>query len=276
MKNFWQYKNIFKFASTYRTMKAIGYGRVSTSKQVEFGTSLAEQERICRAMAAQDGIEDFIWLSDNGISGASVEARESYKQFLALISKGCCKVYAYSMSRLGRNLRTMMDLWDLADKKNVSIRTYSDNINTTGPMGKFIRTIMASVWELQREMIGEDTKDKLRSRKERGVVYSPPRYGFRIVGRQINAEGKVISPGTEELCDEEFAVVSMMQKLAESGVSYTGIANTLNLKGIPTKNGRKWHHGTIQKILQQHSKLPKVAGFIGGLVPGETGSKMLS
>lgn len=233
-------------------MIAIGYGRVSTSKQVEFGTSLKEQERLCRLMAEQDGISDFIWIADEGISGGTSE-REGYKKFLAFIRSGNCKVYAYSMSRLARNIRTMMDFWDLCDKHKVEIRTYSDNVNTAGAMGKFIRIILAAVWELQREMIGEDTKDKLRSRKAQGIVYSPPRYGYSVVGRVIDEYGRVVTPGNEVPDEFEQGIISEIKKAARNGVGASSIAASLNNSNIPTKNNKRWHRNTVLRIINNEA-----------------------
>jgi site-specific DNA recombinase len=233
-------------------MIGIGYGRASTSKQVEFGTSIVEQERYCRRMAEEDGCSEFVWLCDSGISGKDSDKRPEFQALLSYIKKGNCKIYAYSMSRLARNLRTMIDLWDLCEKKLVDIRTFSDQINTSGPMGRFIRVVFAAVWQLQREMIGEDTKDKLRSRKERGIVYSPARYGYDVIGREVNADGKVINPGNEVKNEFEYQVIESMVNLRKVGLSDSKIARVLNRQEIPTKKGGLWRHSTIKKILENH------------------------
>ena len=235
-------------------MIGIGYGRASTSKQVEFGTSIVEQERFCRRMAEEEGCSSFVWLCDSGISGKESDKRPEYQQLLKYINQGGCKIYAYSMSRLARNVKTMIELWDLCEKKSVDIRTYSDQINTSGPMGRFIRLIFAAVWQLQREMIGEDTKDKLRSRKERGIVYSPPRYGYEVVGREVNNDGKVLNPGQEIPNEYESKVIAGMLEMKKVGASYSQMAKVLNDKGIPTKKGGIWRHTTVKKILESHAK----------------------
>lgn len=235
-------------------MTGIGYGRASTSKQVEFGTSIIEQERYCRRMAEEDGCDSFIWLCDSGMSGKDSEKRSEYQQLLMYVKQGNCKIYAYSMSRFARNLRTMIDLWDLCEKRNVHIRTYSDQINTSGPMGRFIRVVFAAVWQLQREMIGEDTKDKLRSRKERGIVYSPPRYGYDVVGREVAPDGKVLNPGQEVRNEFEYKVIKNMISLKKVGATDSEIARVMNKQNIPTKKGGIWRHSTVKKILDGHAE----------------------
>jgi len=234
-------------------MKAIGYGRVSTSKQAAIGTSLDEQENICRQMAQADGNTEFLWLVDSGLSGKDSANRPEYQKLIELIKHGNCKVYAYSMSRLGRNLRNLMDLWDICDKYDVSLRTYSDQVDTSGPMGKFIRITLAAVWQLQREMIGEDTRDKLQSRKERGIVYSPPRFGFRVEGRVIGSDGKVVIPGIEVIDESEMMIVKRIKQNREIGRRFVEIANMLNSELKFTKSGKPWTAGTIAHVFKQHS-----------------------
>lgn len=233
-------------------MIAIGYGRVSTSKQASLGASLEAQENICRSMAAQDGLTDFIWLTDAGISGKNTSNRPAYNKLVDFICSGNCKVYAYHMSRLGRSFKDIIALWELCEQNNVSIRTHADHIDTTGPYGKFVKGILALVNQLQREIISENTKDILRDKKSRGEVYCAPRFGYKVVGRLIDDEGNIVKSGQEVEDDTEMDVVREMYKLHSNKKSLGYIARYLNYLGVSAKKGGSWSHNLVRNVLIQH------------------------
>lgn len=233
-------------------MIAIGYGRVSTSKQATFGASLDAQENICRTMAAQDGLTEFVWLTDAGISGKLTTNRPAYSKMVDMICEGNCKIYAYHMSRLGRSFKDIIALWELCEENNVSIRTHADHIDTTGPYGKFVKGILALVNQLQREIISENTKDILRDKKSRGEVYCAPRFGYKVVGRLVDKDGKIVKPGQEVEDDTEMDVVREMYKLHSHNKSLGYIARYLNYLGVGAKKGGAWSHNLVRNVLLQH------------------------
>jgi site-specific DNA recombinase len=239
-------------------MIAIGYGRVSTTKQATIGASLDAQENICRTMAQQDGITEFIWLVDAGISGKNSKNRPAYLELIKHIGNGNCKIYAYHMSRLGRSFKDIIELWELCENMGVSIRTYADHIDTTGPYGKFVKGILALVNQLQREIISENTKDILRDKKSRGEVYSAERFGYKIVGRLTDDEGKVLSSGQEVEDDQEMEVVKEMNRLWNNkNKSLSYIARYLNYLGNKPKKAENWTHSLVRNVLIQHKLYEK-------------------
>lgn len=243
-------------------MIAVGYGRVSTSKQAQVGASLEAQESICRTMAQQDGITDFVWLVDAGISGKNTN-RPAYHELVRFIKDGNCKVYSYHMSRLGRSFKDILELWELCEKMGVSIRTYADHIDTTGPYGKFVKGILALVNQLQREIISENTKDILRSKKSRGEVYSAERFGYKIVGRVVSPDGRIENAGAEVEDPEELEIVNLIDKLYnQNRKSLNYISKYLNTINAKTKKGGQWSHGLVRNVLIQHEKYNNQEGAV--------------
>src|SRR6186713_1982137 len=68
-------------------MKAIGYARVSTEKQADFGVSLEAQTTKIRAMAVVQGAELVDVLIDAGESAKSLQ-RPAMARLLALVDAG--------------------------------------------------------------------------------------------------------------------------------------------------------------------------------------------
>lgn len=82
------------------------------------------------------------------------------------------------------------------------------------------------------------TKTKLKSSvKLKGGV---PAYGY------IYHKGKTIP------APKEYKIVIKIYRLWQKGENYSAIAHHLNSKKIPTRNGRKWAHELIKRIINRH------------------------
>ena len=71
-------------------MKAIGYIRVSTEKQADFGVSLEAQEAKIRAMAVVQGADLAEVIIDAGESAKSLN-RPGMERLLSLVDAGACE-----------------------------------------------------------------------------------------------------------------------------------------------------------------------------------------
>jgi DNA invertase Pin-like site-specific DNA recombinase len=94
----------------------------------------------------------------------------------------------------------------------------------TDPMGRFTAGILAQVAQLERELIGQRTKEALQAARERGVVLGRPSSVPDPVRARIVGERK-------------------------SGRSFRAIAEGLNRDEIPTaQGGERWHASTVRSI----------------------------
>ncbi len=48
---------------------------------------------------------------------------------------------------------------------------------------------------------------------------------------------------------DELRVVRLILNLRRRGLSYRAIVHKLNEKGVPTKRGARWYHGTVARIV---------------------------
>lgn len=77
-------------------------------------------------------------------------------------------VMVWKLDRLGRSARNLLELAELLKSKGVSIRSLQDGIDTSGPLGGFLLTILGAVGELERETIRERVKAGMEAGKRRG------------------------------------------------------------------------------------------------------------
>src|SRR5580698_87806 len=102
-------------------MKAIGYVRVSTEKQADFGVSLEAQTEKLRAMAVVQGAELTEVIIDAGESAKSLN-RPGMAHLLALVdSRAVDTVIIAKLDRLTRSVKDLAELLERFNRRGVSL-----------------------------------------------------------------------------------------------------------------------------------------------------------
>jgi len=140
--------------------KAIGYIRVSTQGQADEGVSLAAQRAKIEAWCSLNDAELVAVFEDAGISGGSMNGRDGLHAALEATTKGMALV-TYSISRLARNTRDMLDIAERLEKKGADLVSLSERIDTTTASGRMVFRMLAVLAEFEREQIGERTVSRL-------------------------------------------------------------------------------------------------------------------
>lgn len=120
----------------------------------------------------------------------------------------------------------------------MEFHSITEKVDTSTAQGKFFLTIIGAMAQMERDLIGERTKEALRYKKSKLEVYSPVPFGF-------DKQDGHIKPNKQEL-----RVVALMKKLRRRELSYQGIVNYLSRENIPTKKGRSWSKSTVCGILR--------------------------
>ena len=149
-------------------MKVIGYVRVSTAEQASEGVSLEAQAAKIRQWAAANDATQVAIYEDAGISGSSTKGRDGLAQALAAAGEGDAFV-AYSISRIARSVRDMLDIAERLEKHGANLVSLSEKIDTTSAAGKMIFRVLAVVAEFERDVISERTKMALGQLKAKGT-----------------------------------------------------------------------------------------------------------
>lgn len=217
--------------------KAIGYIRVSTEQQASEGVSLEAQRAKIQAWAVANDYELVAIHEDAGITGTSMDKRTGLHAAIAATGKGMALV-AYSISRIARSTRDMLEVAAGLEKKGADLVSLSEKIDTSSAAGKMVFRMMAVLSEFERDQIAERTSAALAHKKARHEVYSALPLGY------MNDAGKLVP------VDEELRVVAEIKEMRGSGMSLEKIAADLNARGIIGKRGGKFHGMTVKKILE--------------------------
>lgn len=131
-----------------------GYARVST-----------EEQRLDRQVDALKKVGcERIYLEK--ASGAKT-GRPELEKLLSVLRDGD-EVVVAKLDRISRSTKHLIELSERFDEMGVDFISLNDSIDTTTPMGRFFFRVMASIAELERDMIAERTKDGLSAARARG------------------------------------------------------------------------------------------------------------
>lgn len=138
----------------------IGYARVSTSAQNLDMQVTALTDAGCEKIYSEK------------VSG--VAHRERLQECMQYLREGDCLVI-YKLDRLGRSLKDLLDIIEQLQKRNISLVSLRDNIDTGSTTGKLVLHIFASLAEFERDLIKERTEEGRREAKKKGVRFGRPK-----------------------------------------------------------------------------------------------------
>ncbi len=151
--------------------KVFGYARVSTQDQI-LDLQIDALEKAGAAVIYKEKI-----------TGTRKE-RPELEQLLKAISKGD-SVVVYKLDRISRSTKHLIELVETFEEKEVNFISIQDNIDTSTAMGRFFFRTMASIAELERDIISERTKSGLQSARMRGRNGGRPSKDPKLVERAL-------------------------------------------------------------------------------------------
>ena len=143
-------------------MGLIGYARVSSAEQ-----TLALQQDALAAAGAERVFED------HGVSGR-LASRPGLDACLDFLRDGDT-LTVYRLDRLGRSTRNVLELLHRLDGRGIAFRSLSESIDTSGPMGRAMITILAAFSQLEVDVTRERTMDGLAAARARGRIGGRPK-----------------------------------------------------------------------------------------------------
>ncbi len=141
---------------TQRNHRAIGYARVSTADQADFGVSLDAQTEKIRGWSLANGYELVEVKVDRGLSGGRCDNRPALQEALKAVSRGDSLV-VYSLSRLARSTRDTLMIAEALERRGADLVSLSERIDTTSSTGKMVFRMLAVLSEFERDVISERT-----------------------------------------------------------------------------------------------------------------------
>lgn len=230
---------------------AAGYVRVSTEEQATHGFGLEAQRRAIEAFAESQGYELVAIASDPAVSGATRPAeRPGFNELLDLAGAGRFSILlVWKFDRLARQIvYSVVAANDLSEQHGVVVRSVTEPIDTSTPMGRTIFAVLAGMAEQERQAITERTFAGRREKAGKGgFAGGATPYGYRR-----DREGGLVVDGSEA------SIVRRIFALRNERLPYKMIARKLNSEGARTRRGKVWRDTGIAYILDN----PKYQGHV--------------
>jgi site-specific DNA recombinase len=221
-------------------IKAIGYIRVSTDEQAKEGVSLENQEQKIWDYCKLKDFDVLEIVQDAGISAKNLRRPGAQKVIEMARNKMVDAVIVYKLDRMFRSTVDALETTSQFDKLNVSFHSIEESLDTKSAMGKFFFTLTAALAEMEREIIGERTRDVLQRKKANGEVYGHVPFGFK------KFKGKLLNH------DAEQKIVHAVLGMREQGFNFSRISMELNHMGLKTKKGNRWYPQTVKNVIAIH------------------------
>lgn len=185
----------------------IGYARVSTLDQ-----RLDLQHQALAAVGCERIFED-------QISG-STALRPGLSQALDMLRPGDVFV-VWKLDRLGRSVKQLVEFVEGLQARSVQFRSLTDGIDTTSPAGRFFFHVMASLAQMERELIIERTRAGLDAARLRGRIGGRRR---SMTPAKIGAARKLLAAGTapREVAASLGVSVATLYRWVPGGLSGVG------------------------------------------------------
>lgn len=214
------------------------YCRVSTEEQASEGYSISAQLQTLRQYAHLYGWQIAEEYVDEGISGKDIKGRPAMQRMISDVEKDKFQaVLVWKISRLSRNMLDTLVLLDKFEEYDVKFISYSENFDTSSPIGKLVVQLMASIAEMERNTLSENVKLGMTQRAKEGSWNGGIVFGYDSIEKEL-----IVNP-------KEAEIVELIFTIYAEGKGLKAIANQLNKAGYRTKHDKHFSINGIATIL---------------------------
>jgi DNA invertase Pin-like site-specific DNA recombinase len=150
-----------KTTKTAATTHLIGYARVSSNDQDTSIQAAALRKAGCAVVRVEKA------------SGKSREGRDELASILEFIRPGDVLVVT-KLDRLGRNTRDALNLVHELDERGACLRVLEPAIDTCGPMGRIVLTVLGMVAEMELSFLKDRQRAGIEAAKAKGIYKGRP------------------------------------------------------------------------------------------------------
>lgn len=219
--------------------------RVSSPQQAKTDSPKHHLLR-ARAYAEARGWEVVEVYNLEGVKGDEVDGHPETERMLRDIRSGHINVLIFSrLARLGRSLKTLIELAEEFKKYDAQLVSLGENLDTSSSIGRAFFFLAALFAEMEKERIAERIQDSVEIRGQLGKRLGPPVYGY-----QWNAARQL------EIVEEEAHIRKLIYAWFIKYQKLHLVAEELNACGYrkrPKKQGQEgepWAGEDIKRLIQ--------------------------
>ncbi|MEN3220697.1 recombinase family protein [Mycolicibacterium porcinum] len=212
--------------TTARSLRVIGYCRVSTAKQSDQGHGLGAQREALQHFCNSHGLE-LLTVTTDVVSGAASDRMYGREVAISAIESGVADaLLVRALDRATRDQEDAAKLFKRAERNAWRLMD-CDKADSGDPSQRLLADIRIAVAAEERRKISERTKEGLAKARKKGSRLGRP-------------------PKIEQGCDLARRIVTLRM---QDGLSANMIAAQLSREGVPTPGGgAKWYPSTIHDV----------------------------
>ncbi len=235
-------KSIYQNEREYRKLRVCAYGRVSTEKEEQASSIVAQKSYFLDKIYSNPDWEFAGYFEDEGISGKSIEQRDGFQDMIDKCEQGKIDlILTKSVSRFSRNIVDSISTARLLKEFGVEVSFDQDGFRTFEPDAEMRLTVMSLMAQEEIMRQSKSVKFGQFERVKNGKI------SYNYVGWYGYKKG---TDGKPEIVPKEALVVEKIFSDYISGESLEMIAKALNKKNIPTRENAKWTKATVKRILE--------------------------
>ena len=222
--------------------RAVGYVRVSTDMQASEGMSLEAQQAAIEMYCSMHGIK-LVKMCKDVMSGGK-DIRPGLGEALRTLQQSADVLIVLKFDRLSRSIKHFCELYERyfkdGMKELVAIR---ESIRMDSSLGRALVGILLVFAQMEREAIGERTKEAIGHIKRSGYHFGKVPYGKRAIPAPDNPRMKVL---VED--EEEQLVIVQIREWGETEIGISEMARRLNERGVVPPQGKEWTKSLIYNL----------------------------
>ena len=221
--------------------RCVIYARVSTDEQVlKYG--IPAQLRACREYAKAHGYKVSEEISDEGITGATMDRPGLDKIRRLVAQRAVDVVLSLDADRISRDLSHLLIIKPEIDR-NARMEFVAAKFEDSAS-GRMFFSVRGVISQYERDLLRERTVRGRREKARQGfVVCGRIPFGYDYIGKDEGERGRYA------INEDQSATVRQIFEWADGGVSIRGIVRRLNEAGISPCMSAKWAKSSVARIL---------------------------
>jgi len=178
-------------ATPVKAVRAAAYARISVADRdaTPFSSVQAQVEAITAYVRSQKAEgwtlvgEPYV---DDGFSGATTDRPALERLLQDTAQGGIDVVVVHRFDRFSRSQRDFLNLLHALEERGVAFASVSQQLDTSTPMGRCMLSVITAFAQMEREVIAERTRDKVRAARRKGLwTGGRPVLGYDVVDKRL-------------------------------------------------------------------------------------------
>jgi site-specific DNA recombinase len=224
------------------------YARVSCIAQLtENSHSIATQQNIIEDYCNKNNIVITRRFIDEGKSGKTIKGRKEFVKMTEMLKKGD-RVISYSLTRIGRNCKDILDFVAYLDKIGASLIILDKALDLSTSHGRLYFQMMASISEFEGAQISDRTRITLQDMRDKGI-----RLGKTPFGYDTDGHGTLVPNKDEQDIIDFIALLIIDDKNIRTAEIVRKLQEKMDKNEIKLRKSKKVHHNYVQRIITKNN-----------------------